>query len=88
MIKNDSSLLVSDELVDQLDLDDLQLKILREKSRFVAINFKKNNVNDALVAKLTSIGLNIKDSLINIEVQANIEKNIEFYVDVLQNKLS
>lgn len=86
--QNDSSLLVSDELIDNLQLDDQeQLELLRKRSRLVILNFKRNGENDALIGKLSSVGNDKKNNVLNIELQANIDKNVLFFMGVKDNNI-
>jgi hypothetical protein len=88
---NESSLLMSESLMGELDLEDDEKKILQDRSCIVVIKTKIDSKNDLLLGHLYSMGIdaslyaNASQELFNIEIGIKQQLGIDF-LDVFWKK--
>jgi hypothetical protein len=75
---NESSLLMSESLMGELDLEDDEKKILQDRSCIVVIKTKIDSKNDMLLGHLYSMGVDASQELFNIEIGIKQQLGIDF----------
>jgi hypothetical protein len=76
--ENNSSLLMSEELMGQLDIEDDEKKILQDRSCIVVIKIKMGSKNDMLLGHLCSMGIDVTQKLLNIELGIKQSLGLDF----------
>lgn len=69
IVNEGSSLLMSDDLYDNVNFDDETKELVQERTKIVAIKTKVNGENDAILGTLRGIGTNSKDETLSIELE-------------------
>jgi hypothetical protein len=82
---NESSLLMSESLMGELDVEDDEKKILQDRSCIVVVKTKTSSGNDLLLGHLYSMGVDSTQELLNIEIGVKQSLGIDF-LDVFWKK--
>ena len=82
------SLLMSEDLMGQLDLEDDEKQLLQTRSKIVVIKIKYDTKQDIILGQLNSLGFDKTTKQFNIEVSAKQECCIEFIDAYVKNVVS
>ena len=84
----DTSLLMSDELLGQLDIEDDEKQLLQTRSNIVVIKVKNDKQNDIILGQLRACGLDNETHIFNLELGVKQASILELFGSYMQKKLS
>lgn len=82
-----SSLLISDSLKGQLDLEDsAEFDLVKQKTCVVVVKIRIDGQNEALICKLRSVSCDKENKQIVVEVSTEQQNGLQFYAAYLLDK--